>query len=326
MTLLLSEKDIHALMDMSALIDALISAQVQFSRGNASPPMRYSIKLPRYPGSTDMMPGYLAESNVLAVKVLSSRWNNTAAGLPIIHAAVLLIDPGSGRLMAIMDGGSLTAYRTAAVSGVATRYLSREQASSLAIIGTGRQAGTHLWAMTLVRSVERVVLFDRNMEKAADFKNRMEKKFQCDFELAASAESAVKTADIVVLSTTANEPVLFGQWLREGMHINSIASATPRIRELDSAAIQKSKVVVDSREAALKEAGDLLIPLSEGKIAPGHIYAEIGEIAGGIKPGRVHESEITVYKSLGLAIQDAAAAEWLYQRAVQEGFGTEADL
>lgn len=326
MALLLSEKDIHALMDMEALITALKAAQVEYSRGRVVQPMRSSLKISEHPGSLDMMPGYLSASRVLGVKVLSSRWNNPAAGLPVIYATVLLLEPGSGRLMAILNGGSITAFRTAAVSGLATRHLARKNSRSLAVIGTGRQARTHLWAMMTVRPIKKVRAYNRNMEKAETFKREMEDRFHIPVELSGSVEAAVNNADIVVLSTTTTEPVLCAEWLCDGMHINSIASATPRVRELDSTAIQRSKVVVDSREAALKESGDLLIPISEGKITTGHIYAEIGEIAGGAKPGRTGGKEITVYKSLGLAVQDAAAANWLFQRARKLGCGTEVDL
>ena len=154
----------------------------------------------------------------------------------------------------------------------------------------------------------------------------MEPRFQIPIEVTDSVESAVKDADIIVLSTTATQPVLFAAWLRHGVHINSIASATPQVRELDSAVIEKSKIVVDSKEAALKEAGDLLIPLAQGQITTADIYGEVGEIAAGSKPGRTDGRETTVYKSVGLAIQDAAAAKWLFERARRLGYGLAVDL
>ena len=326
MTLLLTARDIEHLMDMQGLITALESAQIEYSRGHALQPIRSRLAMPEHPGAVEIMPGYLAASEILGVKVLALRWNNPAAGQPLIHATMLLLDPVSGRLEAIMDGGSLTAFRTAAVSGVATRHLARKDACALAIIGTGRQPRTHLEAMLCVRAIERVTVYNRTIAKAAQFKDEMQDKFQIAIEIAASGEAAVSGADIVVLSTTTTEPVLSAAALRAGLHINSIASATPRVRELDSEAIQGAKVVVDSREAALEEAGDLLIPMAEGRITADHIYGEIGEIAGGSKPGRTDDREITVYKALGLAIQDAAAANWLLQKARARGSGQTVDL
>jgi ornithine cyclodeaminase/alanine dehydrogenase len=326
MTLVLGELDVNALTEMTALISVLENGQIEHSRGKVVQPMRSRVTISPYPGFLDIMPGYVKKSDALSVKVLTSRKNNREAGRPVIYATVLLIDARSGRLMAIMDGGSVTAIRTAAVSGVATRYLARKDARSLAVIGTGRQARTHLWSMLNVRPIEKIIAHDHHIESAERFKQEMENRFHVKIVLVESVEDAVKTADIVVLSTTTTDPVLRGDWLREGMHINSIASATPNVRELDTTAIKKSKVVVDSKEVALLESGDILIPISEGEVTSGHIHAEVGEIAAGKKPGRLNDQEITLYKSMGLAIQDTAAANWLYQKAREHGRGIEVNI
>ena len=321
--MLLDRDDVESLLDMAELIPVVEQAQVQYSRGRAVQPMRLGVRLPRYPGSLELMPGYLEESDALAVKVLTVRPENAGKGLPLVHATILLQDPSSGRLLAILDGASVTAARTAAVSGVATSYLARQDSSSLAIVGTGRQARTHLWAMTVVRPIRQIRAYDRQPEAARAFKDEMEGRFGLPVEITSTAEEAVRGADIVVLSTSTVEPVVQSGWVQPGMHFNSIASATTQVREMDSETIRMSKVVVDSREAALKEAGDILIPISEGLIGPDHIYAEVGEIAAGARPGREDDREVTVYKSLGLAIQDAAAAKLLYEKARRAGLGTE---
>ncbi len=326
MALVLGEQDIYALADIKELISVLENAQIEYSRGKAVQPMRSRVQISPYSGFLDIMPGYLEKNDALSVKVLTSRKNNPDAGRPIIYATVLLIDAPSGRVMAIMDGGSVTAIRTAGVSGVATRYLAKKDAQSLAIIGTGRQARTHLWSMINVRPIKDIIAYDRHIDNAESFKREMENRFSLKILLSKTVEDAVKTADIVVLSTTTTEPILRGDWLREGMHINSIASATPNVRELDTTVVKKSKLVVDSKEAALLESGDILTPIAEGEIPSDPIHAEVGEIASGKKPGRVNDQEITLYKSMGLAIQDAAAAKWLYQKARERGRGMEVKI
>lgn len=326
MALLLDRHNVETLLDMAELIPVLEQAQVQYSRGQAVQPMRLGVHLPRHPGSLELMPGYLEDSDALAVKVLTVRPENPGNGLPLIHATILLQDPSSGRLLAILDGASITTARTAAVSGVATNYLARRDAGSLAIVGTGRQARTHLWAMTVVRPIRQIRAYDRQPETAQAFKEEMEGRFALPVEITSTAEEAVRGADIVVLSTSTVEPIVQSRWVQPGMHFNSIASATTQVREMDSETIRMSKVVVDSREAALKEAGDILIPISEGLIGPDHIYAEVGEIAAGAKPGRENDGEVTVYKSLGLAIQDVAVAKLLYEKARRAGLGTEVGI
>ena len=326
MALILDEQTIYELADMDKLINVLEDAQIEFSKGKAIQPLRSRFEISPYPGFLDLMPGYLENIDALSIKVLTSRKNNPNAKLPIIIATVFLMEAETGRLKAIMDGGSLTALRTAAVSGVATRHLARKDASCLAIIGTGRQARTHLWAMTTVRQIQKILAHDPEFESAQLFKREMEDRFNIPIALVPSAEEAVKKADIIVLSTTTTDPVLFGDRLKAGMHINSIASATPQVRELDTAAIVKSKVIVDSKKSAMLESGDLLVPISEGKITTDHVYAEIGEIASGEKLGRTSDKEITLYKSMGLAIQDTAAANWFYSKASELGRGINLEL
>jgi ornithine cyclodeaminase/alanine dehydrogenase len=326
MALVLGRHDIDSLLEMSDLIPAVEQAQAEYSRGKAVQPMRVGMQIPRHPGSLELMPGYLEESDALAVKVLTGRRENPRVGLPIIHATILLLDPPTGRLLAILDGGSITAARTAAASGVATRYMARAGARVMAAIGTGRQARTHLWAMKCVRPIDQVRAYDLHPESAAAFKQEMESRFGIPVQLCDSAEAAAQGAAVIVLTTNTIEPVLRSDWVEPGTHINSIASATRQVREMDSELIRRAKVVVDSKEAVLDEAGDLIIPIQEGLIGPDHIHAELGELSMGTRSGRESEDEITVYKGVGLAIQDVAAARLLYAKARAAGIGIEAEL
>lgn len=326
MALLLTYGDVQTLLDMHELIDAMEKAQVQYSSGRTVLPMRSSIVLPQYRGDMELMPGFLEEDNVLGVKVLLLRFDNPNVGLPIVHATILIHDPSTGRLLAIVEGAGITAARTAAVSGVATRYLARPDASKLGIIGAGRQARTHLWAMLTVRPIRSVRVFDSKPEARGRFKEEMEARFDIPVEVVHSAEEAVRGSDILVLSTTSSTPVVSSSWLPDGLHINSIASFAPDAREMDSETIRRAKLVVDSREAAFHEAGDILIPLAEGTIGRDHIHAEVGEIASGAKQGRTSAEELTIYKSLGIATQDMAAAKLLYEKARRMGVGNEVDM
>jgi alanine dehydrogenase len=326
MALLLTHTDVQKLLDMRELIDAMERAQVQYSSGRTVLPMRSSVVLPQFKGDMELMPGFLEEDNVFGVKVLQLRFDNPSVGLPIVHATILIHDPPTGRLLAIVEGAGITAARTAAVSGVATRYLARPDAAKVGMIGAGRQARTHLWAMLTVRPVRSVRVYDSKPEARGRFKEEMEARFGIPIEAVATAEDAVRDADILVLSTTSSTPVVSSSWLPDGLHINSIASFAPDAREMDTDTIRRAKLVVDSREAAFHEAGDILIPLAEGAIGRDHVHAEVGEIASGAREGRTSAEELTVYKSLGIAIQDMAAAKLLYEKARNMGVGTEVDM
>ncbi len=319
--LILTRSQVQALIEMKELIPLVEHALVEFSRGNCIQPEKKGINLGTDTGLLEVLIGYLTADRLMAVKTLNSRKKNPASGRPLIYADISLIDPDTGEALALIEGGSVTASRTAAASAVAARHLSRRESRHLALIGTGRQGRTHLEALLQVRPIDIVTIYDIFPESARKFRSESLEKYGIDITIASSVEEAVREADIIQLCTTTVEPIVFGEWVRPGTHINSIASYAPTVREVDTALVVKAKVVTDTREEALHGAGEIVIPLREGRITEDHLYGEIGEIAGGSKTGRQGEKEITIYKSMGIAAEDVAAADYIYRQAVKQGIG-----
>jgi ornithine cyclodeaminase len=268
------------------------------------------------------MPGYLEGLNAVGLKVISIFHNNKGTEYDSHQGAVLVFEADHGSLMAMVDASAITAIRTAAVSGVATRLLAREDAGELAILGSGVQAHAHVNAMLVARNIARVRVWSPNPEHARAFARTICEKQGIEVTPTNNALNAVKGADIVCTTTSAREPVLLGEWLGPGVHINAVGSSVPLARELDTEAVVKSRLFVDRRESAVNEAGDYLIPKREGMIGDKHIQGEIGEILSGQIAGRQSEQEITLFKSLGLAVEDIASAHLVYQKALQKGLGT----
>jgi ornithine cyclodeaminase len=233
----------------------------------------------------------------------------------------MLFDGATGELLALINASAITAIRTAAVSGLATRLLARSDAGDLAIIGAGVQAGPHLTAMSCVRKLRRVRVASRSFESAQNFAKNMQSHSPLPIEPVETVAAAVRGADVIVTATTSHDPVLRREWISPGTHINAIGTFSPRARELDTATIVAGRLFVDRRESALNEAGDYLIAAREGAIGPEHIRADLGEVLTGAVPGRTSTEEITVFKSLGLAIEDLAAAAHVYQKAHAENAG-----
>jgi ornithine cyclodeaminase len=265
------------------------------------------------------MPVYRGgERSAFALKAINVVPDNPARrGLDAHQGGVLLSDGESGELRALVNASAITEVRTAAVSGVATRLLAREEARELAILGAGVQARSHLEAMRAVRNLERVRLYSPTPGHAEKLARH------AGGEAMASAQEAVEGADVVVTATTSREPVVRRDWLKRGAHVNAVGSSIPSARELDTATVADAAFFVDRRESALNEAGDYLIPAAEGAIGPEHIRAELGELVIGEAPGRTSGDELTVFKSLGLAVEDLAAAEYVVRRAEEEGIGAE---
>lgn len=324
--LILPRGIIQTVLQMKDLIPIIEHSLIEFSKGRCIQPEKKGIDLGNEGGLMEVLIGYLTADKLMAVKVLNSRSQNRHKGKPFIYAHISLIDQQTGETIALIEGGSVTALRTAAASAVATLYLSREDSRHLALIGTGRQGRTHLEALLQVRPLERVSVFDISNESAEKFKAECETKFQVDIQIASSVEEAVNMADIIQLCTTTVEPVVFGAWVRPGTHINSIASYAPTVREVDTSLVQKALVVTDTRDEALQGAGELVIPLSKGEITEEHLYGEIGEIACGMKTGRRDQDQITLFKSMGIAAEDTAAADYIYRRAKELKLGTEVNL
>jgi alanine dehydrogenase len=314
---------------MSEAIDFVKSAFIELSTGRAIIPLRMTVPLEEHGGSTLFMPGYLSLSDALAIKVVSVRNRNPERGLPLIHALVILIDPATGEPLAAIEGGYLTALRTGAASGLATDLLARKDAEVAAIFGAGVQARTQISAIASVRPVKRFWIYGRRRDQVEELINTVGPQLDSSIELLAalSPSHAIRDSDVVCTATTSHVPVFNGEDLKAGSHINGVGSFTADMQEVDCLTLRRaSKIVVDSRQGALSEAGDLLVAISRGQIQPSDLYAEIGEIAAGLRPGRENGSEITYFKSVGNAVQDVAIAQALYHRARINNLGLETDL
>jgi len=344
--LILKAADVRQSLAMPDAIEGMKRAFAAFSSGQAVVPPRAHLPVPQHSGVTLIMPALVsgAESGesaeaALAVKVVSVFDNNADRGLARIQAAVLVMDPATGQPQALLEGATLTAIRTAAASGAATDLLARRDSRVLAILGGGVQARTHLEAVCAVREISEIHIYSRTRSKVedliAEFADR-QSQFRSPnsalctsplrFVAAASAREAIEQADIICAATTAATPVFEDADVAPGAHINAVGSFTPGAREIPAETVLRAQVVVDSREAAWAEAGDLIQPLSAGLISRGHIHAELGEIVLGRKQGRADDCQVTLFKSVGLAVQDAVAARCALDAARTLKLGREVDL
>jgi alanine dehydrogenase len=328
MTLLLSRQDVQTVLTMQATIEAVEEAFRQQALGNVVMPLRTAIRIPAYKGLHLGMPAYIGgETDALGLKVVTVYPDNPRQhGLPTTIGTLLLNDPQTGAPLAIMDAGFLTAMRTGAVSGVATKYLARRDASVVGVFGAGVQARTQLMAVCEVRPITQALVLDVSPDAQCVYCEEMSAQLGFDVVPEDDARELVETADILVAASSAHEPLFDGAWLQPGTHINGIGSHSPGARELDTTTIQRSKVVVDLREAALAEAGDLMMPIEEGAITADHIHASLGEVVAGQRPGRESEEEISLFKSVGLALQDVSTAVQVYRLALEQGVGQEVRL
>jgi alanine dehydrogenase len=320
----LTAEDVKQAVSMAAAIEAVKGAYAQLSAGRANVPLRTQLPVSPQTGVTLFMPAYLEESLSLAVKIVSVFPDNLELGLPTIHALVVVLDATTGQPTAAIDGTYLTALRTGAASGAATDILSRPDAQHVAIFGAGTQGRTQLQAVCEVREITKVRVYDRERERAEQYVVEMQQlggKIPADVEVADSPAHAVADADIICTATTSSTPVFDDASLKPGVHINGIGSYTPQMQEIDEATVVRAKVVVDSRASCLAEAGDLIIPLDKGLITEQDIYAELGEIVLGQKPGRETQQELTLFKSVGNAVQDAAVARLALVVAEEKGLG-----
>lgn len=306
--LFLTDDDVRRLLTMKEAMEAVERAFGELAKGRALMPPRSTMMLERYGGSISLMPSYLEEMGVAATKVISIYPQNPGRGLPTSIAQIIVNDPETGRFIAVIEASYLTAVRTGAVTGVAACYLARVDSRVAAIIGCGVQGRTQAWAVVESRDIETLRCYDLSRERRRIFAEDVSRELGVDVLPAETGRDAVEGADIVVTATTSKTPVIMREWLGEGVHISAIGSFYPDQREIDTATVRDAKVVVDSKEAVLEEAGDLIIPLEEGAITEEHIYAELGDLVVGVKPGRVRDEELTLFKSVGLAIQDSSVA------------------
>jgi ornithine cyclodeaminase/alanine dehydrogenase-like protein (mu-crystallin family) len=323
---LINQAEVLQLLPMNEAIEVIAEALKTLARGHAILPLRPVLWLPEKVGALGMMPSYLGDLKAMGLKVVSVFPGNHGTQYDSHQGAVMLFETEHGRLLAIVDASEITAIRTAATTAVATRLLARADASDLALLGSGVQARTHLEAMLLARPVKRVRVWSRDPDHARLFAEHESQRHGVKVEPMGTAQEAVAGADIICTVTASREPVLMGDWIAPGAHVNAVGSSVAFTRELDTAAVVKARMFVDRRESTINEAGDFLFPKKEGAIGDDHIRGEIGEILLGQIAGRTSPDEITLFKSLGLAVEDLAAAHHIYQKALEKGLGMALEL
>ncbi|MBC8162168.1 MAG: ornithine cyclodeaminase [Roseiflexaceae bacterium] len=327
--LILSQTELRQLVPIGLAIDAVAAAFAQLSSGQATVPLRQHLVIPPADGLALIMPAYLGGSAALGVKLLTLFPQNAVGPLPVIQAMVALFDPADGQPLALLDGTYLTALRTGAASGVATRHLARADARVLVIFGAGATALHQILAVCAVRPIERVLIVNRSAGRAAALADQLRAvgaPVPADVQLVPEARVALAEADVVCLATASPTPLFDDADLRPGTHINGIGSYAPHMQELPGATVARALVVVDQRAAAWAEAGDLVIPRQQGLIEEQHIAAELGELVAGQAAGRSSATQVTFFKSVGNAAQDVAVAQLAYALALKTGAGVHVSL
>jgi ornithine cyclodeaminase len=325
--LVLNAQQIGELLPIPECIDVMTDALSALARDEVYQPLRTIVRAPGVRGLLGLMPAYRSgDRGAFGMKTICVFPENPAQGKDAHQGAVSLFSRETGELLALMNASEITAIRTAAVSAVATRQLSRDDAGDLAIIGAGVQARTHLTALSSVRRLRRARVAARTFRHAQELAEEMQLRFSFPIEPVDTNEQAVRGADLIVTATSSLEPVIKRDWISPGAHLNAIGTHLPNSREIDSATMAAARIFVDRREAALTESGDYLLAAAEGVISPESIIGEIGELLIGVKIGRTSANEITLFKSLGLAIEDVACADYLYRKALDRSVGTWVDF
>ena len=319
-TLLLTDRDVHALLPMAECIAVMERALQAISSNDAVLPLRTVLRLPGGMNAFASMPATVGPA--IGAKIITVFPGNAATAYDSHIGVVLLFGAEHGDLKAIADASSITAIRTAAVSGVATKLLARPDASSLAVLGAGVLALPHVDAVRAVRPITRVMLWSRSADRAEATAGKIRSERGMDVTVCSSAREAVESVDVVCTITSSRTPVLEGAWLAEGVHVNAVGASIPTARELDTAAVAGSRLFVDRRESTLNEAGDFLIPRAEGAINDDHILGELGELLTRTVVGRRNATDRTLFKSLGLAVEDVAALQHIFEKAERSGAGT----
>ncbi|MGE5814216.1 MAG: ornithine cyclodeaminase family protein [Acidobacteriota bacterium] len=320
MAIVLSEADVQQLLRMPALIDAMETALRSFSAGEVVQPLRTVISVGDRMTFFGVMPAFQQKPAALGTKLVTVYPTNASKGLPTHLATILLMEPTTGELLAVLDGRYITEARTAAVSAASTRALARKDASVLAILGSGVQAESHLEALALVRTLSEVRVWSPTAERRHAFAQQ-HRDAAPKVTASDSARDAVAGADLIVTATSSPRPILESPWISPGAHICAVGACRPDMRELDTELVTRSRVYVDSRAGALAEAGDLVMPIEEGRWTADRIVGELGELFAGRVAGRTSQDEITLFKSLGMAVEDVAAADLVYRRAAEVGLG-----
>ena len=325
MTRLLSRSDVMQVLDMESTISILEKAFHDFATGNADMPQRTPIRAPEHAGLALFMPAYLKGMGALGAKIGTGYPNNPSKyELPTVLGTLLLLDEKTGAPIAIMDAGYLTAMRTGGVAGLATKVLAREDAKIHTMFGTGGMARTHAWAVDRARDIETLILCSIDPpEKKAAFAESLKEVVRSEIVIADDFGEAVGKADVVTLITSAKDPIVQGDWFTPGTHINGVGSHAPAMRELDTATVVKSKVICDLVDACKAEAGDFMVPVQEGAWSWDQCHGSLGDVIAGKLTGRENADEITLFKSVGLAIQDISTAYAVLARATEADVGSE---
>ena len=323
--LVVGHSEVKELLPMEECVEVMREMFQTLAQGDAVLPLRQTVWQPDRRGVFGAMPAYLGKPRAVGGKFITFFPENRSP-YESHQGAVLLFDCDNGRMLAVVDATSVTSVRTAAASAVATDVLARKDSTRLAILGSGTQATMHLESMRVVRRISEVRIWSRSQARATAFVKSAKAKGTDSILRSDTPKDAVSGADIVCTTTASTSPILQGRWLSEGCHINAIGASVPPYRELDSEAVSRSRLYTDRRESLLAEADDFLIPLKEGVITEGHLVGEIGEVLTGKVPGRRDDAEITLFKSLGLAVEDLASAVHIYAKAQERGLGTWIDF
>ncbi|MEX3748009.1 MULTISPECIES: ornithine cyclodeaminase family protein [Lysinibacillus] len=324
--LVISKDEQKSLVDMNEVIEYVAVALREFSANRTITPIRAALPFNNTQNTALIMPSVAEELSSVGLKIVTVAPNNKELGKKTITGVVMLSDFKTGEPIALLEGSYLTMIRTGALSGVATKYLSREDSKKLCIIGTGEQAKGLVEAILAVRNIEEILLYNRTEQKAHEFAEYIRNKFDKHVQVFSNPNEAVLKADIIVTTTNSSTPV-FSEPLKPGVHVNAVGSFRPTMQELPSHALSVAhKVVVESSEAALEETGDLLVPIEEGVFKAGDIYGELGQIVNGERNGRESNEEITLFKSVGLAVVDIIVAKYFYEKAIKNKAGTSINL
>ena len=321
--LVLNHAEVSELLPVDECIPIMRKAFTALASGNVHLPLRSIVRAPQAKGLLGLMPSYVSgDRPAYGLKAVSVFPENPAIGKDAHQGAVLLFSGETGELQAVMNASAITAIRTAAATAVATDLLARKDAGSLAILGSGVQARSHLLAMAEVRELKHCRVASREFEHAQKFADEMSLEVSFPIEAVETVAKALEDADLIVSTTTAREPIIKREWLKAGSHLNLVGACVPHAREADGETLAAASLFVDSRESALNEAGDYILAAREGLIGPEHIRAELGEVLTGAKPGRPSPDEITCFKSLGISVEDLFAADHLYRKAQRRDVGT----
>ena len=319
---MLSEENVKSLVTIEDALEAVELAFRERARGHAQMPPKMYLNYQKYNGDLRTMPAYLENLDISAVKVVTVHPGNSRFGLPTVNATILLVDPKDGQLLSIMSGGFITALRTGAAGGIAAKYLAIKKPTKIGFVGAGFQARTQLSALlNICDGLKEIRVWDIRPEAATNFVTEIKAKTRISNVCSVNdVKTVVGDADIVVTTTPSTKPLVMNDWVNSGTHFNCIGADAPGKEELDPAILRRSKLVIDDWMQA-SHSGEINVPVSSGILARDNVWAELGEVVAGLKPGRTSENEITVFDSTGLAIQDAAVAEIVYRRALEKKVG-----